>query len=241
MSLPVMVWVLAESEAKLGARLVLLTLAEHAHDDGTRAFPDVETLVRRTRLSERAVQYALRKLEDDGAIEQTGTTKSGTAIWRIVMDRGAKSAPPGVQNLRQRGAKSAPDPRTEPSSTSEEVLAATENRTNGARKRDPIWDALVEIFGDPPQGMGRGRWNAAAKSLRADAATPEQIAAAAERYPRVFAGAVMTPTAIAANWVTLSRARDGPRKTGWRFVRGSHGSTYVPDPEGTDTPPREYR
>lgn len=31
-----------------------------------------------------------------------------------------------------------------------------------------------------------------------------------------------------------------PRPTGWRFQRGSHGGTYVEDPEGMDTPPPGY-
>jgi hypothetical protein len=34
----------------------------------------------------------------------------------------------------------------------------------------------------------------------------------------------------------------GPRpkpRTGWRLVRGTHGSTHVRDPEGTDRPPRD--
>lgn len=33
------------------------------------------------------------------------------------------------------------------------------------------------------------------------------------------------------------RAVGGPKVTGWREVRGSHGSTVVPDPFGTDRPP----
>lgn len=30
----------------------------------------------------------------------------------------------------------------------------------------------------------------------------------------------------------------GPKITGWRFVRGSHGSTFVRDSYGTDLPPK---
>lgn len=30
------------------------------------------------------------------------------------------------------------------------------------------------------------------------------------------------------------------RVTGWRFVRGSHSGTYVPDPQGTDPLPKGY-
>jgi hypothetical protein len=30
------------------------------------------------------------------------------------------------------------------------------------------------------------------------------------------------------------------RRTGWRFARGTHGGTYVPDPEGMDILPTGY-
>ncbi len=33
------------------------------------------------------------------------------------------------------------------------------------------------------------------------------------------------------------RSPDGRRVTGYRLVRGTHGTTYVPDPAGTDRPP----
>jgi len=91
MSLPVMVWVMKHSEAALGARLTLLCLAEFAHDDGTKAFPAVATLAERTRMSQRGVQAALRRLEADGEIERTGTTLNGTNVYRIFMG-GADSA-----------------------------------------------------------------------------------------------------------------------------------------------------
>jgi hypothetical protein len=32
----------------------------------------------------------------------------------------------------------------------------------------------------------------------------------------------------------------GRRRTGWRFVRGTHGGTYKRDPKGTDTLPVGY-
>ena len=31
-----------------------------------------------------------------------------------------------------------------------------------------------------------------------------------------------------------------PRKTGWRYARGSHGGTYVRDVDGYDRPPKEF-
>jgi hypothetical protein len=32
----------------------------------------------------------------------------------------------------------------------------------------------------------------------------------------------------------------GARRTGVRFVRGTHSGTYIRDPEGTDLPPAGY-
>lgn len=47
---------------------VLVGLANQANDDGTAAFPSVDTLVRYTRLSERTVRTALDRLEESGVI-----------------------------------------------------------------------------------------------------------------------------------------------------------------------------
>jgi hypothetical protein len=33
----------------------------------------------------------------------------------------------------------------------------------------------------------------------------------------------------------------GSRRTGYRFVRGTHGGRYIGDPEGTDIVPRGYQ
>jgi hypothetical protein len=74
------------------------------------------------------------------------------------------------------------------------------------RPKDPLWDALVEVFGKAPAGIERGRWNVAAKSLREAGATAEQVAEAAEAYRThaTFRDCVLTPTALAANWTILT-------------------------------------
>jgi hypothetical protein len=85
MSLVAMVAVFQRSRAELGARLVLLALAEFAHDDGTHAFPSTATLAARTRLSERQVFRALRTLEDLDEIRRTGRTAKGVVVWSITL------------------------------------------------------------------------------------------------------------------------------------------------------------
>lgn len=122
MSLRVMSWVLDESPAKLGSRLVLLVLAEYAHDDGTKAFPSIDTMSRKALLSERGTRDCLRKLEADGLIVCTGATKYGTRIYTVIgpFNAGGQNLPPrqnaaeGGQNAAQARLDSAPDPGTDP-------------------------------------------------------------------------------------------------------------------------------
>lgn len=85
MSLKAMVWVLENSEAKLGDRLVLLALAEHAGDDGEDSYPAQATLAAKARLSERQVRRCLNNLESEGRIVEDGKSRYGTVCWRIVM------------------------------------------------------------------------------------------------------------------------------------------------------------
>lgn len=126
MSIKVMSVVWEHSTHKEGTLVVLLALADCAHDDGTGAFPSVETLGKKARMSERNVQYCLRRLIDSGEIEHTGKHGKGTNIYRVCIEKwganiaGANIA--GVQvttsvgcNLRQFGVKPvAPKPSIEP-------------------------------------------------------------------------------------------------------------------------------
>jgi hypothetical protein len=108
MSVHVTSWVLKHSEAKLGDRLVLLVLADHAKEDGSCAWPSVDTIASEARLSRRATQDCLRRLEAAGAITETGRSESGTHISTVNMRGGAESAPLGGVQMAHGGADSAP-------------------------------------------------------------------------------------------------------------------------------------
>ena len=93
-------YVWRHSKATHGARLVLLALADVAHDDGSSAFPSIATLMRMTQLSHGAVHVALGELIDAHEIFPTGKRKNRTVIYSIPIvqilddeDRGV------VQNL----------------------------------------------------------------------------------------------------------------------------------------------
>jgi hypothetical protein len=77
--------VLRHSEAKLGARLVLLVLADHASDDGTGAWPSVGTIAQEARMSESQTRECLRRLERNGAIKANGTSPYRTVIYDVIM------------------------------------------------------------------------------------------------------------------------------------------------------------
>lgn len=87
MSIHVMSWIFQHSEEKVpGRRLILLALADHAHDDGRCAWPSVATLARKTRMSERGVRYALRSLEESGRIVRDGWSRHKTASYRLILE-----------------------------------------------------------------------------------------------------------------------------------------------------------
>jgi DNA-binding transcriptional ArsR family regulator len=67
------------------ARHVLQVLAEHAHKDGTNAYPSVRRIRYRTGYDRRTVQRALRRLEDAKLITAYGMV-NGCTRWRLSMD-----------------------------------------------------------------------------------------------------------------------------------------------------------
>lgn len=140
-------WVLHHSEARLGDRLVLLVLADKANDDGTGAWPSVRTIAREARMSVRAVQYSLRRLELAGAIVATGSSGHGTTVYAVLTAPPANSAP--VQSTTEIVSDFAPEPSVKPSCTS--------LSPNEAEQRQSESGELVEF--NPRsfrlQGMGR--------------------------------------------------------------------------------------
>jgi hypothetical protein len=118
-----------------GEMLLALSLADFAADDGGQIFPSVKTLAKKTRQSERTVQYQLRAMEKNGFISMVERNAGGritgkkyrTSEYRINLgffDKGAEIAPLKkgckkdglrVQNLTANGATvAAPNPPQEP-------------------------------------------------------------------------------------------------------------------------------
>lgn len=142
MSLKTMVWVLEHSEERLGRRLVLLALAEYAHDNGTSAYPSVATIARKARLSDRQVKRALSELEAAGAISRTGESPSGTVIWTVSMAGygGDNTSPPPVTNPPEGVPDLSPDPVKEQPSENPPTSVASPGLDEGTASRETVGD-----------------------------------------------------------------------------------------------------
>lgn len=85
MSVKVSGWVWEHAPVKSGELVVLLKLADCAHDDGSGAYPSQAELAEKSRMSERQVRNCLTALEGLGLIERSGVTRSGVVVWRVMM------------------------------------------------------------------------------------------------------------------------------------------------------------
>lgn len=87
-----------------GEMLLALSLADFSDDEGRRIFPSVSTMAKKTRQSERSVQYQLRRMEQAGFISQVSTKSNyGTTEYRInigFLMGGAKIVPPAKKGKR---------------------------------------------------------------------------------------------------------------------------------------------
>lgn len=145
MSVEAIAWVLNHAPVESPvSKLVLVALANHAHPDGSAAFPSVATICRYTCLSERSVRQHLDSLEKHGIIKRCDQrivaayidrtdrrpigydiVMGGVQEMQVVRQRGAGDAVNGVQEIPKRGAGGAPKPSNKPSNETHSELVTT--------------------------------------------------------------------------------------------------------------------
>ena len=133
-------WVLDHSKSRLGARHVLISIANHARKDGTGAWPSVQTIARESNLSVREVRYALIELEKIGELSyRKAAGPHGTNLYSLplcgvqsLQGSGCKIEPIGVQSTAQWGEQFAPEPSLKKSVSKdrEGSFAATGTQTS---------------------------------------------------------------------------------------------------------------
>ena len=92
MSIKVMSYIWEHSQTREGSLLVLLAIGDFSDDHG-KAYPSVNTLAKKARLSIRQTQYCLKSLVDSGelGIEQN-KGPHGCNLYRVQLLRGAITA-----------------------------------------------------------------------------------------------------------------------------------------------------
>lgn len=159
MSVRVLSWVLDHSPVQhRGDLLTLIVLADHAHDGGAGAYPTVETIARKSRLTTRGARLALRKLEAIGAIERTGVSRSGSVVYRVLMAEATSSPevtspgsgePTGGNSPTAEVSLTSPEPSVEPSGNHQSSL-----RSDTARSK-PEPDGFAEWLAYHSERSGR--------------------------------------------------------------------------------------
>lgn len=97
-------------------------------------------------------------------------------------------------------------PRDRRGLTGDRVTVEEPNGSSGERRaRNPIWDALTAVFGEPSTDTARSLRGKVCASLTRAGATPDEIVARARAWPRHFEHATLTETALEKHWDALGR------------------------------------
>jgi hypothetical protein len=93
--------VLKHSQTKGSARLLLLAMANYAGPDGSGIYPTLKTLCGDTKLSERAVRYLLRQIEESGELRRDteGGGKGNANRWTIMLVGADVTAAPTSEDV----------------------------------------------------------------------------------------------------------------------------------------------
>lgn len=206
MSIQAVAWVLDHSDSRGLARLVLISLANHANTDA-ECWPAQRTIAREAGISLGAVSVQIKALVESGELEVVSDGGPRTsARYRLslvhqmnadhVHDVNAASSP-GVN-----AASIAERDRTIREPKKKDLLPTVVDL--GERRRDEVWDTLADLFGEPTTETNRKLRGKIVRSLKRAAATEEQIRLRCAAWPHHF-DATLTETALEKHWDRLAR------------------------------------
>jgi hypothetical protein len=92
LSIQAVSWVLRHCEATGGARCLMFAIANHSDEHGRGCWASVETLAHEARMSARGARAALRRLEVEGELVETGVTETGTHVYELARMGGEDSS-----------------------------------------------------------------------------------------------------------------------------------------------------
>jgi hypothetical protein len=141
--------------------LVLLTLADHADDDGENAYPGIARIAHRCRLGTRRVQQILRGLEGRGLIridEQAGGSYGVRSDRRpnrytLIIDGVKPTAPRGVDGVKYEAEKephgvkpTSPDPLVISTSISKDEKSSVSHNSKTSDESKRLAELLADLM-----------------------------------------------------------------------------------------------
>jgi hypothetical protein len=171
LSVQALSWVFDNSESELGARHVLLSIANHAKANGTGAWPSVRLISKESRLSETTVHRAMKELVALGELHvQKNKGPHGTNLYSLPKMLGCQNATPsqiggeGVPNCLLPPSKMAPEPSL--TSTVRDKEASQNSRRVYPRSIRESKAKAEALTGQGPQLTGRVKASVLAKFQR---------------------------------------------------------------------------
>lgn len=225
-------WVWDHSKAKSTDKFVLVAIADSANEEGEDAFPKQATLAAKCGISERCLRDAIKRLVEMGELgveEHAGG--SGKARFYsprhrpnrytlLAMRRDRQDLPPTDRQIppltdRQDLPLSVVEPSFEPSITTaalfeappEEPPPSEPKKAKAPRARNPYWDALVAVFGEPKLATERSVFGKYRRELEEAGVDPAEVAIRARRYRSRWPGASLTVHALVVHWSELEPER----------------------------------
>ena len=175
-----------------GEMLLALALADHSHDDGSNIYPSIAQLATKTRQSERAVQYQLRRMEESTWLELVNEGDGGRGRRREYRINRSWMKGEEIAPIQKKGADSAPAERVQ--STAEKgangdgkgckAFAPTDNRKEPSENHqavgfDEFWKAYPKTKRKAAKPQCMAKW--ATKGLDAIGARVVAALEAAKR------------------------------------------------------------
>ena len=199
MAIQEMVSVWKHSRSSGGTLLLLLAIADNANEDSGLAWPSIETLARKTRMSERQVQRCIQTAEGLEELEVVRRPNK-TTLYRILLGH-PKTKPGGdILSSREQGttsdvARGDIRRRTGTSDVTQNLLRTvrTPNKRSSARSAPEYTAAFMELWDAYPPRNGRR----------------EKKAEAFEQYEKLGPDALLQATLLEAIAI-LRRTTDFP-------------------------------
>jgi len=168
---------------------------------------DSETLAQASPEGRDAIRTALRELEGQGYMRRTKIQNEHTGRWKTVTDVFEWPTDDGIPVVGNPDVGK-PGATTETVTDTELSSKTSSSSPREQRKRDEVWDALVDVVGDVETKPEVGRRAKCVKELKAVGATASEIRARAREMQRRWPNVTITDTGLVGRWSTVQ-----PRST----------------------------